>query len=87
MKYYFEKNSYPLSFVDKEVKLFLENKINQKSVTVNATNNVVKYHELPYVGHISTDVKCKINRFCKFYCKNLNIKVVLTPLMYLMYLT
>ena len=38
-----------------------------------------KYHKLPYIGDISTDVKRKINRFCKFYCKSLNIKVVLTP--------
>ena len=50
-----------------------------KSVTANDTNNVVKYNKLPYIGHISTDVKRKINRFCKFYCKSLNIKVVLTP--------
>ena len=33
---------------------------------------------LPYIGHISTDVKCKINRFCKFYCKSLSIKIALT---------
>ena len=61
--------------VDKQVKFFLENKINEKSVTVNATNNVVKYYKLPYTGHISTDVKRKIKRFRKFYCKSLNIKV------------
>ena len=34
---------------------------------------------LPYIGHISTDVKRKFISFCKFYCKNLNIKVVSTP--------
>ena len=79
IKHYLEKNSYPLSFVDKQVKFFLENKINEKSDTVNATNNVVKYYKLPYIGHISTDVKRKINRFCKFYCKSLSIKIILTP--------
>ena len=66
-KHYLEKNSYPLSFVDKQVKLFLENKVNEKSVTVNAIINVVKYYKLPYIGHISTDVKRNINRFCKFF--------------------
>ena len=65
--------------VDKQVKSFLENKINEKSVTVNAANNIVKYYKLSYSGHILTDVKRKIKRFCKFYCKCLNIKVVLTP--------
>ena len=79
-KHYLEKNSYPLSFVDKQVKFFLENKINEKGDTVNATNNVVKYYKLPYIGHISTDVKRRINRFCKFYCKSLNIRIVLTAL-------
>ena len=53
--------------------------MNEKCDTVNATNNVVKYYKLPYIGHISTDVKCKINRFCKFYCKSLSIKIILTP--------
>ena len=71
--------SYPLGFIDKQIKFFLENKTNEKRVTINATNNVVRYYKLPYSGHISTDVKRKINRFCKFYCKSLSIKIVLTP--------
>ena len=49
-----KKNSYPLRFVDKQVKFFLENKINEKSDTVNATNNLVKYYKLPDIGHILT---------------------------------
>ena len=79
IKHYLEKNSYPLGFVDKQIKFFLENKINEKRVTFNATKNAARYYKLPYIGHISTDVKRKINRFCKFYCKSLNIEVVLTP--------
>ena len=75
IKNYLEKNSYPLGFVDKQIKFFLENKINEKRVTINATNNAVRYYKLPYIGHISTDVKRKINRFCKFYCKSLSIKI------------
>ena len=31
-----EKKSYPLNFADKQVKFFLENKINENSDTVNA---------------------------------------------------
>ena len=79
IKHYLEKNSYSPSFVNKQVKFFLENKINEKSDTVNAINNAVKYYKLPYIGHISTDVKRKINRFCKVYCKSLSSKIVLTP--------
>ena len=48
-------------------------------IYANTYNNAVRYYKLPYIGHFSTDVKRKINRFCKFYCKNLNIKIVLTP--------
>ena len=58
---------------------FLKKKIKEKSDTVNATSSVVKYYKLPCIGHISTDVKRKINRFCKFYCKSLSIKIIFTP--------
>ena len=47
IKHYLEKKSYPLNIFDKQVKLFLENETNEKYVTVNATNNVVKYYTLP----------------------------------------
>ena len=43
------------------------------------TNNAVTYYRLPYVDHILTDAKRKINRFYKFYCKSLSTKIVLTP--------
>ena len=78
MKHYLEKNSYPLAFVDNQIKFFLENKINEERVTINATNNFVRYYKIPHIGHISKDVKPKINRFCKFPCKSLSIKIVLT---------
>ena len=59
------------------MKFFLENKINDKNGTVNATNIAVKYYKLHYTGHISADVKRKINRLRKFYCKSLSLKIVL----------
>ena len=68
-----------MGFVDKQIKFFIENKINEKRITINAKNNAVRYYKLPYIGHILTDVKRKINRFCRFYCKILSIKIVLTP--------
>ena len=78
-KHYLKKNLYPARFDDKQVKTFLKNEMNGKIITVNITNNVVKCYELPDVDHISTDAKGKLNTFCKFYCKNFNIRVVLTP--------
>ena len=53
--------------------------MNEKRVTLNATNNAVMFFKLPYIGHISTDVKRKINRSFKFFIKILSIKIVLTP--------
>ena len=41
IKHHLGKKSYPLSFIDKQVKFFLENEINEKTGTVNATNNVI----------------------------------------------
>ena len=86
IKHYVEKNSFPLSFGDKEVKFFFENKINEKSDAVNTRNNVVKYNKLPYIGHMSTcvkhkitRVKHKITRLCKFFCKISSIEIALTP--------
>ena len=77
--HYLEKSSYHASFIDKQVKFILETKINEKKVTLTVTNNFVSYYKVPYFNHISLAVKHKINRFCKFYCKNLGIKIVSTP--------
>ena len=63
IKYYLEKISYPLSFVDEQVKFFLENKIDEKSGTGNATNNDIKYYKLRSIGHISTYIKRKTVNF------------------------
>ena len=52
--------------------------MNENIATVNTTNNIKNY-KFPYIGHILTDVKQKHNTVCKFFCKNLNIKFVLTP--------
>ena len=78
IKHYLEKSFYSLGFVDKQINFLLENKTNEKRVTINATNSVVRYYKKPYIVHISTDIKRKINSFCKFFCKSLGIKIVLT---------
>ena len=41
--------------------------------------STIKCYKLPYIGHILTYVKRKINRSCEFHCKSLSIKIVLTP--------
>ena len=37
------------------------------------------YYELPYIDYISADVKHKFTKIYKFYCKNLERKMILAP--------
>ena len=50
-------------------KFFLENKIKEKRVAINSTNNVVRHYKLPHIDHISTDIKRKIIGFVNFIVK------------------
>ena len=50
-----------------------------KIVAINLTNNVTKSYELLHSDHISADFKSKLTRFWVFYCKNLNIKIIVSP--------
>ena len=59
-----------------QIKFFLEHKINEKRVTFNATMLLGTTNYL--ILAIFQDGRRKINRFCKFHCKSLSIKIVLT---------
>ena len=39
----------------------------------------VSYYKLPYIGNLSTEIKQKIIKHCKHYCKSTNIKIVFSP--------
>ena len=54
------KNSCSQSLIDQQVKFFLENKMHDKTVTVNSTNNAVKYYEFPHICRISKDITRKL---------------------------
>ena len=78
IKHYLEKKSYPLSLVGKQVKFFLENKINEKSETVNATNNVVEYLNYLILAIFQQMSNVKQIRFVyKYYCKGLGAMAIL----------
>ena len=34
---------------------------------------------MPYIGNLSTEIKQKITKHCKYYCKSTNIKIVFAP--------
>ena len=39
----------------------------------------VSYYKRPYNGNLSTEIKEKIIKHCKYYCKSTNIKIVFSP--------
>ena len=79
IKHYLEKNSYPLSLVGKQVKFFLENKINEKSD--NATNNVVEYLNYLILAIFQQMSNAKqIGFVYTYYCKGLGaIAILILP--------
>ena len=36
----------------------------------------VPYYKLPYIENLSTEIKQKNIKHCKYYCKSTNIKIV-----------
>ena len=45
-----------------------------------SNSTYVSYYKLHYIGNLSTEIKQKITKHCKFYCKSTNIKIVSSPL-------
>ena len=73
IKHYLGRKLIPCVLLISKLSSFLrtkkkKNEKREKRVTIDATKNAVRYYKLLYIGHISTNVKRKINRFCKFYC-------------------
>ena len=47
--------------------------------TKNLVISHVSYYKLPYIGNLSTEIKQKVIKYCKYYCKSTNIKIVFSP--------
>ena len=39
----------------------------------------VSCYKLPYIENLSTEIKQKVVKYCKNYCKSINIKIVFSP--------
>ena len=44
-----------------------------------SNSTYVSYYKLPYIGNLSTEIKQKIIKHCRNYCKSTNIKIVFSP--------
>ena len=54
------KNLYPSYLIDKEIKIFLENKLTtKKNTNIDHNNKSVSYYILPYIGSYSNSTKKK----------------------------
>ena len=80
-KHLLEKNMYPPYLIDKQIKLFLNNKLSENDpLKENSNKENITYHKLPYIGGISVRTKKKIGELCKRFCKKTDINIVLTPI-------
>ena len=69
--------SYPMNFIDREIKTHLEKQFNTEQQKVSNTTKS-HYYKPPYIGHFSKTRKKKLKKFCDQYCKDLSIEIVLT---------
>ena len=70
------KNSYPSHLIDKIIKNYLNIKLSA-SPTEPKVKSQVSYFKLPFIGKASDNVKIKILKICKKYCKEeFNMKIV-----------
>ena len=44
-----------------------------------SNSTYVSYYKLRYIGNSSTEIKQKIIKHCRYYCKSTNIKIVFSP--------
>ena len=74
-----QKNNFPLHFIDKHVKTYLQNVVsNTKNVPSNSDDS--RYYKLPYTGKYSHYLNNQIKKIIKRYCKeNTNVKIIFTP--------
>ena len=57
---------YPSYLIDKQIKLFLNNKLSENDTPKeNSNKENITYHKLPYIGDISVRTKKKIVELCK----------------------
>ena len=65
-KHLLDKNMHPSYLIDKQIKLFLNNKLSENDTPRgNSNKENITYHKLPYIGGISVRTKKKIGELCK----------------------
>ena len=74
-----ETNLYSYNFIDQQTKQYLHAQCSGKKHKEPCNSKYVSYYKLPYIGNLSTEIKQKIIKHCKYYCKSTNNKIVFSP--------
>ena len=79
IKILLQKNMYPKSVIDNQIKTFLDKQFTVDSGTTSEKQKTLHY-SLPYIGHFSHVTKKKLRHICERFCKDIDIKIAFSPL-------
>ena len=79
IKILLQKNMYPKSVIDNQIKTFLNKQFPVDSGTTSEKQKTLNY-SLPYIGHISHVTEKKLRDICERFCKDIHIKTAFSPL-------
>ena len=71
-----EKILYHSNLIDQQIKQYLYLQYTDKKHKEPCNSTFVPYYKLPYIGKFSTEIKRKVIKYCKYYCKSTNIEIV-----------
>ena len=78
IKILLQKNMYPKSVIDNQIKTFLDKQFTVDSVTTSEKQKTLHY-SLPYIGHFSHVTKKKLRHIWERFCKDIDIKIAFSP--------
>ena len=79
IKILLQKNIYPKSVIDNQIKIFLDKKFTVGRGTTFEKQKTIHF-SLPYIGHFSHVTNKKLRHICERFCKNIDINIAFSPL-------
>ena len=79
VKILLQKNIYPKSVIDNQIKTFLDKPFTVDSGTTSEKQKTLHY-SLPYIRHFSHVTKKKLKHICERFCKDIDICIAFSPL-------
>ena len=75
IKILLQKNMYPKSVIDNQIKTFLDKQFTVDCGTTSEKQKTLNY-SLPYIGHFSHVINKKLRHIYELFCKDIDIKIV-----------